>query len=197
MLLRLRAVALRPQPGAVRALSKSALVTLEKHQRVGILRLNDPKRLNPMTSAMGIALEVYYSRYMSLRSLKMPLVAALNGPAIGAGLCISLFADVRVAAKDAKLGFTSANDGSLATWGRNQGMASTHFLPLIVGVETANHLLLTGKDILAEAEGLAAALMREADAQAHSYTTKDFQEGLDALAAKRGPVFEPPERYSN
>ncbi|RLN21259.1 hypothetical protein BBJ28_00002844 [Nothophytophthora sp. Chile5] len=152
MMLRLRAVAPRRQPGAVRALSKSALVTLEKHQRVGILRLNDPKRLNPMTSAMGIALEAkvaeinsradefsavvltgagrvyargfgsvsnadsvgmqeYYSRYMSLRSLKVPLVAALNGPAIGAGLCISLFADVRVAAKDAKLGFTSVNTG--------------------------------------------------------------------------------------
>lgn len=41
--------------GGVRA--KSDLVTLEKHGRVGVLRLNDPKRLNPMTAAMGTALQ--------------------------------------------------------------------------------------------------------------------------------------------
>lgn len=41
--------------GGVRA--KSDLVTLEKDGRVGILRLNDPKRLNPMTAAMGNALQ--------------------------------------------------------------------------------------------------------------------------------------------
>lgn len=56
-------------------------------------------------------MQQFYSRYMSLRTLQMPLVAALNGPAIGAGMCISLFADVRVAAKDAKLGFTFVNLG--------------------------------------------------------------------------------------
>lgn len=36
---------------------KSDLVTLEKVGRVGVLRLNDPKRLNPMTGDMGKALE--------------------------------------------------------------------------------------------------------------------------------------------
>lgn len=41
--------------GGVR--TKSDLVTLEKHGRVGVLRLNDPKRLNPMTAAMGTALQ--------------------------------------------------------------------------------------------------------------------------------------------
>jgi hypothetical protein len=35
----------------------SELVTLDKRGRVGILRLNDPHRLNPMTSAMGEALQ--------------------------------------------------------------------------------------------------------------------------------------------
>lgn len=39
------------------ARAKSDLVTLEKHGRVGVLRLNDPKRLNPMTAAMGTALQ--------------------------------------------------------------------------------------------------------------------------------------------
>lgn len=56
-------------------------------------------------------MQQFYARYMSLRTLQVPLVAAINGPAIGAGLCISLFADVRVAAKDAKMGFTFVNLG--------------------------------------------------------------------------------------
>lgn len=56
-------------------------------------------------------MQKFYARYMSLRTLQVPLVAAINGPAIGAGLCISLFADVRVAAKDAKMGFTFVNLG--------------------------------------------------------------------------------------
>lgn len=110
-------------------------------------------------------MQQFYSRYMSLRSLQVPLVAALNGPAIGAGLCISLFADVRVAAKDAKLGFTFVNLGlhpvsfivftvpgevcvshnKFAVPIGFQGMACSHFLPLLVGPETANYLLLTGK----------------------------------------------------
>lgn len=41
--------------GGLRA--KSDLVTLERRGRVGVLRLNDPKRLNPMTAAMGKALQ--------------------------------------------------------------------------------------------------------------------------------------------
>lgn len=56
-------------------------------------------------------MKAFYGRYLTLRALKVPLVAAINGPAIGAGLCISLFADVRVAAKDAKMGFTFVNLG--------------------------------------------------------------------------------------
>lgn len=47
--------ALQQRLGSTRA--KSDIVTLEKHGRVGILRLNDPKRLNPMTAAMGEALQ--------------------------------------------------------------------------------------------------------------------------------------------
>lgn len=53
----------------------------------------------------------FYGRFLSLRSLHVPLIAAINGPAIGAGLCISLFADVRIAANDAKMGFTFVNLG--------------------------------------------------------------------------------------
>lgn len=43
--------------------------------------------------------------------------------------------------------------------------------------------------------GLAAALLREADSQATSFATKDYAEGLQAIAEKRDPVFAPFESY--
>lgn len=45
-------------------------------------------------------------------------------------------------------------------------------------------------------DGLLAALQREADAQAQSYSTSDFREGLAAIEAKRKPIFSPSE-HSN
>jgi enoyl-CoA hydratase/carnithine racemase len=49
----------------------------------------------------------FYGTFLGhLRSLPVPTVACLHGPAIGAGLCLSLGCDVRVASADAKLGFT-------------------------------------------------------------------------------------------
>ncbi|TYZ66306.1 hypothetical protein PybrP1_010392 [[Pythium] brassicae (nom. inval.)] len=224
--------------GSLRA--KSDLVTLEKRGRVGVLRLNDPKRLNPMTAAMGEALQEkvaevnaradefgaavltgegrafsaggdmkflqeriedtptrnsvmmqqFYARYMSLRTLQVPLVAAINGPAIGAGLCISLFADVRVAAKDAKMGFTFVNLGLHPT--ANYLMLTGKIFD---GVE-AERLRLVSKAVKTQEVGLAAALLRESDSQAHSFATADYAEGLRALVEKRSPVFAAFERYS-
>lgn len=43
--------------------------------------------------------------------------------------------------------------------------------------------------------GLAAALLRESDSQAHSFATEDYAEGLRAIAEKRSPVFAPFEHY--
>ncbi|EQC40850.1 hypothetical protein SDRG_01917 [Saprolegnia diclina VS20] len=180
----------------VRSFSSAAAscVTLEKQGTIGILRLNDPSRLNALTADMGdrveelvqeisdrasefsaivltgegrafsaggdldfltrrsldtptrnsVTMRKFYGRFLSLRSLPVPLIAAINGPAIGAGMCISLFADVRVAAKDAKLGFTFVH------LGLHPGMACTHFLPSIVGPEKANYLLMSGKVISGE-----------------------------------------------
>lgn len=43
--------------------------------------------------------------------------------------------------------------------------------------------------------GLAAALLREADSQAHSFASKDYAEGLKAIAEKRSPIFADFEQY--
>lgn len=50
---------------------------------------------------------------------------------------------------------------------------------------------------LAQDDGLEIALQREADAQAHTYGTSDFREGLAAFRARRTPTYGPLEEYSS
>lgn len=81
----------------------------------------------------------FYQRFLSLRKLPVPVVAAINGPAIGAGLSLAMACDLRVAAASAKLGVTFVG------LGLHPGMGVTHTLPHVVGQQTAARLLLTGE----------------------------------------------------
>jgi enoyl-CoA hydratase/carnithine racemase len=87
----------------------------------------------------------FYSRFLlPLRAIPVPTVAAINGPAIGAGMCVSLAADVRLTTPSATLGFTFVG------LGLHPGMGSTHFLPSIAGPEVASRLLLSGEKVNGE-----------------------------------------------
>jgi enoyl-CoA hydratase len=81
----------------------------------------------------------FYRDWLSLRDLDVPTVAAVNGPAIGAGLALALACDLRVVAADARLGvpFTAL--------GLHPGMATTWSLPEVAGLQVARDLLLTGR----------------------------------------------------
>jgi enoyl-CoA hydratase/carnithine racemase len=81
----------------------------------------------------------FYGLYLSVRDLPCPTIAALNGAAIGAGLCIALACDTRVAARDAKLGL------NFTRLGIHPGMGATWNLPRIVGPAHAADLLFTGR----------------------------------------------------
>lgn len=81
----------------------------------------------------------FYESFLAVRRLPVPVVAAINGPAIGAGLCLALACDVRVAARDAKMGITFVN------LGLHPGMGATHFLPRLVGPQIASRMMLTGE----------------------------------------------------
>jgi enoyl-CoA hydratase/carnithine racemase len=73
-----------------------------------------------------------------------PVIAAINGHAIGVGITMALPCDVRIAASGAKLGLTFAKLGILP------GLGSSHLLPRLVGMGKAQELILTARVILAE-----------------------------------------------
>lgn len=86
----------------------------------------------------------FYRRWLSIRQLEVPVIAAVNGPAIGAGLCLALACDLRYAAESARLG------APFVRLGMHAGMAATYLLPNAVGDAHARELLLTGRTVDAE-----------------------------------------------
>lgn len=81
----------------------------------------------------------FYRAWLSLRRLEVPTIAAINGPAIGAGLCLALACDLRFAARGAKMGVP------FLKLGLHPGMAGTFLLPDAVGPAVARDLFLTGR----------------------------------------------------
>ncbi|ABL81035.1 MULTISPECIES: enoyl-CoA hydratase-related protein [unclassified Nocardioides] len=86
----------------------------------------------------------FYRAWLSIRRLEVPTIAAVNGPAIGAGLCLALACDVRYAAAGARLG------APFVKLGMHAGMAGTYLLPNVVGEAHARDLLLTGRVVDAD-----------------------------------------------
>lgn len=83
----------------------------------------------------------FYDKFLCVRRLPLPVVAAINGPAIGAGLCFAMACDVRVVSARARLGFTFVG------LGLHPGMGATHLVASVAGYEVAYRLLLTGEVI--------------------------------------------------
>jgi len=73
-----------------------------------------------------------------------PIVCAINGPSIGAGLTITLPCDIRIASDQARLSMRFVRVGVIPE------LASTHLLPHIVGLGHAMELMLSGKIINGE-----------------------------------------------
>lgn len=86
----------------------------------------------------------FYRAWLSVRRLEVPTIAAVNGPAIGAGLCLALACDIRYAAAGARLGVP------FNKLGMHAGMAGTYLLPNVVGPAHARDLLLTGRVVDAD-----------------------------------------------
>ncbi|MFC3283476.1 enoyl-CoA hydratase/isomerase family protein [Litchfieldella rifensis] len=163
--------------------------------------------------------------------LKKPVIAAVNGYALGAGAEMAVACDFLLMADDARIGFPETSIGTCI------GGGVSKILPQLVGLNMARQLLYTGRRIdgaeavriglatdsgkadslIAEAHRLAgelakqapvsiamlkrlvnlgsstdfdAQLQQELDAVFTCSTTQDWQEGVDAFAEKRTPVFK-------
>jgi hypothetical protein len=79
-----------------------------------------------------------YEPFLSVLTLEVPVLAAMNGHAIGGGLGLALVADIRVAHATSKYG------ANFTRLGLHPGMATTYILPRLVGLPRAMELLLTG-----------------------------------------------------
>lgn len=98
---------------------------------------------------------------LSLRRLHQPVIAAVNGAAIGGGLCLALAADIRVAATDAYFRAAGINNGLTAS-----ELGLSYLLPRAIGASRAFEIMLTGRDVnAAEAEriGLVSRVVEPAD----------------------------------
>lgn len=95
----------------------------------------------------------FYTKFLCLRELPVPTIAAINGHAVGAGLCLALACDVRVASDAAKLGM------NFVQLGLHPGMGATYFLPKILGPARSAELLYSGAIVTAP-ESLALGLVQ-------------------------------------
>ena len=86
----------------------------------------------------------FYRAWLSIRRLEVPTIAAINGAAIGAGLCLALACDIRYAAAGARMGLP------FVQLGMHAGMGGTYLLPEAIGAAHARDLLLTGRIVGAE-----------------------------------------------
>jgi enoyl-CoA hydratase/carnithine racemase len=82
-----------------------------------------------------------------------PVIAAINGPAVGVGATMTLPMDIRLAAEDARIGFVFARRGIIPE------ACSSWFLPRVVGISRAMEWVSTGRVFSAQ-EGLEGGLLR-------------------------------------
>lgn len=105
---------------------------------IGALREMSPKGLLDFTRMTGAVVQ-------RMRELPVPVVAAINGVAAGAGAVIALAADVRLLAPEASFHFLFSRVGLAGA-----DMGAAYLLPRVVGLGRATELLLLGEKVEAE-----------------------------------------------
>ena len=127
-------------------------------------------------------MRAFYARYLSITTLTVPTIAAIEGPAIGAGLCVALACDFRIVEESAKLAL------NFASLGLHPGMGATYLAPLRAGNERGLELLLTGRRFdgrEAHAMGMALAAVPAGEVRSRA-TTLAKQIATAAPLAVRG-----------
>jgi enoyl-CoA hydratase len=101
----------------------------------------DPDRA---TTEVHARLQAYYRAFLAIADLPIPTIAAVNGPAVGAGLNLAMACKLRIAGPEAQFGATFARIGL------HPGGGCTWFLVRAMGASRALRTLLLGETLSAE-----------------------------------------------
>ena len=85
---------------------------------------------------------IYSQLTRRLRAIPQPVIAAVNGPAYGGGMCLALGADLRIAAESTEFNATGIVNGLTSAV-----MGAGWILPRLIGGANSNDLLLTGRRV--------------------------------------------------
>jgi enoyl-CoA hydratase len=91
------------------------------------------------------AMQIYEDVVLAMRSAHQPVIAAINGAAIGGGFCLAMAADIRIASEAAYFRAAGINNGLTAG-----ELGLSYFLPRAVGSTHAFEIMLSGRDVDAE-----------------------------------------------
>jgi len=115
----------------------------------------------------------------NIRSLPKPVIASLNGTTAGAGACIALASDLRIASDDARIAFLFVKVGLSGA-----DMGAAYLLPKVVGLTKATELLYTGDFISAPEAERIGLYNRVVPGEQLAATTRELAERL-----AQGPGF--------
>jgi enoyl-CoA hydratase len=113
----------------------------------------DTQSSEPPPNIAGLTLTRIATRAMSIladlvptmRRMPQPVIGAINGAAIGGGMCLTLGADVRIAAESAYFRAAGINNGLTAT-----ELGLSFLLPRAIGSSRAFEIMLSGRDVSAQ-----------------------------------------------
>jgi enoyl-CoA hydratase len=114
---------------------------------------------------------------LALRKLHQPVIAAVNGAAIGGGLCLALAADIRVAARGAYFRAAGINNGLTAS-----ELGLSYLLPRAIGSSRAFEIMLTGRDVDAEEAERIGLVSRQVPEDELLETSYDMAERIAAFS---------------
>jgi enoyl-CoA hydratase len=110
----------------------------------------------------GMRAMAYMSNLVpAMRVIPQPIIAAINGPAYGGGLCLALGSDIRIAAESATFCAAGINNGLTST-----ELGASYLLPRLIGGSRASEILLTGREfdaVEAERIGLVSRVVPDAE----------------------------------
>jgi len=115
----------------------------------------------------------------NIRAAPQPIIASLNGTTAGAGACIALASDIRIASEEAKIAFLFVKVGLSGA-----DMGAAYLLPRVIGLAKATELLYMGEFISAVEAERVGLYNRVVSIDQLASTTREFAERL-----AEGPAF--------